>query len=221
MNFKKYILGLLAILFLSVPSFAEKQVFLGEGKVLVNGVGNNLDELLATVKNSCNADELAELAQDVTSFNLAKTQPQQFINGKNFERGIGNLIDNGDQAFLNQVVNHANVNLAQYTPIKQLQINLPNGGYMIADNAWVKQINVGGQVQFEVILNECKLSSAAPWTTRQTELLNSLNGGNITFTSRSVKAEIANVIPQNSTIKIKTVVKTEGTGSGHTVTKVY
>ena len=113
------------------------------------------------------------------------------------------------------------MNLAQYTPIKQLQINLPNGGYMIADNAWVKQINVGGQVQFEVILNECKLSSAAPWTTRQTELLNSLNGGNITFTSRSAIKRITDVIPKNSTIKIKTVVKTEGLGTGHIVTKVF
>ena len=45
-----------------------------KGAGVVQGAGNILDELLATVKNSCNADELAELAQDAASFNLAKTQ---------------------------------------------------------------------------------------------------------------------------------------------------
>jgi hypothetical protein len=41
-NFKKYILLFLATLFLSVPSFAEKNVFFGEGKELVQGAGKVL-----------------------------------------------------------------------------------------------------------------------------------------------------------------------------------
>ena len=45
MNFKKYILGILAILFLSVHSFAEKQVFLGEGKVLVRGTADFVEHV--------------------------------------------------------------------------------------------------------------------------------------------------------------------------------
>jgi hypothetical protein len=39
MNFKKYILSFLTILFLSVPSFAEKKVFFGEGGEVLNGAG--------------------------------------------------------------------------------------------------------------------------------------------------------------------------------------
>jgi hypothetical protein len=40
MNFKKYILLVLATLFLSVPSFAEKNDFLGKGEEVVQGAGN-------------------------------------------------------------------------------------------------------------------------------------------------------------------------------------
>jgi hypothetical protein len=42
MNFKKYILLVLATLFLSVPSFAEKNDFFGKGEELVNGAGSFL-----------------------------------------------------------------------------------------------------------------------------------------------------------------------------------
>lgn len=41
MNFKKYILLLLTTLFLSVPSFAEKNVFLGKGEELLQGAGRH------------------------------------------------------------------------------------------------------------------------------------------------------------------------------------
>jgi hypothetical protein len=40
MNFKKYILLLLATLFFSVPSFAEKNVFFGKEEVVVSGAEN-------------------------------------------------------------------------------------------------------------------------------------------------------------------------------------
>jgi hypothetical protein len=40
MNFRKYILLVLATLFLSVPSFAEKSDFFGKGEVVVQGAGS-------------------------------------------------------------------------------------------------------------------------------------------------------------------------------------
>ena len=46
MNFKKYILLVLATLFLSVPSFAEKNDFFGESEEVVSGAGKFSDELL-------------------------------------------------------------------------------------------------------------------------------------------------------------------------------
>jgi hypothetical protein len=42
MNFKKWMYSLVLVLFFTVPSLAEKNVFLGEGEELVQGVGNSL-----------------------------------------------------------------------------------------------------------------------------------------------------------------------------------
>jgi hypothetical protein len=48
MNFKKHILLLLITLFFSVPSFAEKTCFLGEGKEVIQGAGNLVPSSLIT-----------------------------------------------------------------------------------------------------------------------------------------------------------------------------
>jgi hypothetical protein len=52
MNFKKYILLLFATLFLSVPSFAEKSDFFGEGVEIVQGAGNVLDDIVLSMKSN-------------------------------------------------------------------------------------------------------------------------------------------------------------------------
>jgi hypothetical protein len=56
MNFKKYILLFVATLFFSVPSFAEKNVFLGEGVVVVNNVGDLLTAEGKFIDNLLEAD---------------------------------------------------------------------------------------------------------------------------------------------------------------------
>jgi hypothetical protein len=54
MNFKKYILSFLTILFLSVPSFAEKKVFFGAGGEVLNGAGSLAQSLTGVLKTSYN-----------------------------------------------------------------------------------------------------------------------------------------------------------------------
>lgn len=76
MNFKKYILGLLAILFLSMPSFAEKQVFLGEGKVLVNNAGSlashaDIQASLSTIANLKSGNKLTKAIGSASDVELA------------------------------------------------------------------------------------------------------------------------------------------------------
>ena len=48
MNFKRYILLLLATLFLSVPATAEKSDFFGKGEVVLQGVGKVWDDIIGT-----------------------------------------------------------------------------------------------------------------------------------------------------------------------------
>jgi hypothetical protein len=65
MNFRKYILLLLATLFFSVGSFAEKNVFLGEGEVVVNQAGSlashvDIQASLSTIANLKSANKLTK-----------------------------------------------------------------------------------------------------------------------------------------------------------------
>ena len=66
---------------------------------------------------------------------------------------------------------------------------------------------------FELILNETKLSKAAPFTTRQVEFIEHLEKGTIKFITRSKKTEISDLIKQGSSVKIKKYIKAIGNGT--------
>jgi hypothetical protein len=92
MNFKKYILLVLATLLLSVPSFAEKNDFFGEGKELVQGAGSlvkSADELSGFVaqhgiRGDINLDFVISMTQgrrDLIEGILLSTK--EVVEGKN------------------------------------------------------------------------------------------------------------------------------------------
>lgn len=95
-----------------------------------------------------------------------------------------------------------------------MQINLPNGGFTVADNVWVKTIDDGfGGFKYHVIINEVKLSKATDFTKRQKEFINDIGNPNVEFLTRSKKPEISEKIPQNSKINIKSYIRTSGNGT--------
>jgi hypothetical protein len=69
MNFKKHILLLLITLFFSVPSFAEKTCFLGEGKEVLQGAGNDLLALLNKQKQRLQNLKIQHGNLDFNDFN--------------------------------------------------------------------------------------------------------------------------------------------------------
>ena len=64
---------------------------------------------------------------------------------------------------------------------------------------------------FELILNETKLSKAAPFTTRQAEFIEQLKKGTTEFFTRSKNKGIE--LPQNSKIDVKIYIKAVGDGT--------
>lgn len=76
MSFKKYILLVLATLFLSVPSFAGKSDFFGEGREVVQGAGNfdshvDIQASLSTILNLKNGNKLTKSIGSASDIELA------------------------------------------------------------------------------------------------------------------------------------------------------
>lgn len=96
MNFKKYILLVLATLFLSVPSFAEKNVFFGEGKEVVQGAGNTLFSKNAIAGINGFSDNISSLTiQNGIDLNTFKNiQKEAFVNLTSQEKIIVNNLRN-------------------------------------------------------------------------------------------------------------------------------
>jgi hypothetical protein len=93
-----------------------------------------------------------------------------------------------------------------------VQISLPEGGFTVADNVWVKTVKVGGDIKYDVIINECKLSKATDFTKRQKQFIKDIGKPEIEFKTRSKKPIMNRVIPQGSVINIKSYIKTSGNG---------
>lgn len=81
---------------------------------------------------------------------------------------------------------------------------------------------IPGTDQFDVIVNETKLSSNSPFTENQTTFMNQVEGGTTNLTLRTSKLEGAGV-PKGATLNVQAFVKTIGdgtTGGTYTVTKI-
>ena len=91
---------------------------------------------------------------------------------------------------------------------------MPREGWVVLDNVWVKTIeNADRTLTFNLYINETKLNLTTALSERQTQFLDALRAGTTQFTTRSVKKEILEVIPQNSIVNIKSFVKTMSNGS--------
>jgi len=96
--------------------------------------------------------------------------------------------------------------------IKHLQINLPNGGFTVADNVWVKIIEDDfGGFKYDVIINEVKLSSKIPFTKRQNEFIEAIGKTDSKFTLRNTKF-FKDGFEQGIPLNVKAYIKTNTQG---------
>jgi hypothetical protein len=177
--------------------------------------------------------EIAPLVEEIETY-IVKTRPvkltwpQILVNfklGNDFGKRIANLISVNNTAYLTDVAQKVGITLQElrtYTPLKELQLNLANGGYVVLDNVWVKTININGKLVKEIIANENKLAALTKLSKRQTQFLNELSS-NSNFTVRSIADPISSILTKNSSVKIKSFIKTAGDGSvngAYTITKL-
>lgn len=196
--------------YVAVVTKNGEKIYSGKVNYDINGVGDD-------VLKKADAEDFIEMHTDPAINNQVKTRPQQFKDGKDFERNVTN-----DPTHTEKVQTAAGVNLTGFSKVNQVQIKLPNGGYMVADDMWYKEVAPN---RYEVVINESKLSSTAPFTTNQNTLLTELANGNSGFELRNVKfASEAVSLPQGSILEIKAFVKTVGDGTSginnYTITKI-
>ncbi|MCC2590611.1 hypothetical protein [Chryseobacterium sp. MFBS3-17] len=208
---------------------SENVIHNPENRKLVNEFMEKQDD----VSISDLADEVAENIDLKDEF---KVNPTKFIDGKKYEANIKKLIDDNDPDFFNELSAETGIplsELAGYKKLNQVQIRIPgqNGGFTTMDNVFVKEMTdpVTNKKYLEVIVNECKLSDAAPFTTRQKQFETALGPPPIgKFDLRNIKyQDLPNPtdrIPQNTEIRVKSYVKTVGNGgvnSNFNITKLY
>lgn len=174
-----------------------------------------------------NTEVLDETLQDAWKMNLVKTQPTAFRNGTDFGKRINSLFRARDPNTISQVsqtTGKSVTELQTYTHVQQVQINLPNGGYMIADDVLVKEVLGAPTRTFMAIVNESKLSGTTALSTRQGQFLSYLQGGVKDFTTRSLISDVTNVLPQNTKLTIEYMIKSSGDGTSNgtiSMSKLY
>ncbi|MBL7744127.1 MAG: hypothetical protein JNN00_11680 [Chitinophagaceae bacterium] len=189
-----------------------------DGEIYDASAINNLDEIGEDVMKKADAGDIAESAEDIVVHNEMKTQSQRFKDGKDFERNINN-----DASHPGKVQAASGIDLTGFNKAEQVQINLPNGKYMVADNVWWKEVNINGQQKFEIVVNESKLSDAAPFSINQVEFKNQILSGTTNFTLRNTKFNPD--FPQNAQLVVKSYVNTVSNGttgtSNYNVIKIF
>jgi hypothetical protein len=102
MNFKKYILLVLATLFLSVPSFAEKNDFFGKGEVVVQGAGNEWLLWSQYTKKIINGEEFAIVGNRYFSKSAIESMIPNGLGGSGIPPSvIDDIVTNGEKAVFN------------------------------------------------------------------------------------------------------------------------
>jgi hypothetical protein len=162
-------------------------------------------------------ESIEEAAEDPEILNEVKVRPQKFVDGKKLEKNVEKLIERGDEKFLNKFADEAGVvseELANYTKLNQVQINLPNGGFTVADNVWIKTVrDTRGRIQsYDVIINEIKLSPQTVFTKRQREFIDAIGKPDVKFTLRNKKFAKEG-FDQNIEFNIKSYIRTSGNGT--------
>jgi hypothetical protein len=97
-----------------------------------------------------------------------------------------------------------------------VQVNLPNGKYVILDDVFVKTVdNLDDTVSYKFIVSDSKLSIDAPWTTNQGTLLDNVDKGGFSLRSTKFldeKNPLKQLEPGREVI-IEKMVKTYGEGA--------
>lgn len=188
--------------------------------VMANFLANN--ELILFTKE--HADSLAEvyktksltdfldLANDYSVRALYRTNKTLWEKGITVEAMITQLAKT-DSDFKKEIAKKFGLTLDelnQYDMVEQLQVNLPGGGYVKLDNAWVKKLPTG---EYELLANETKLSTLSTYTDRQKQFKEDLNSGITNFSTRTTDPKITKYIPQNSKVVVKSYLLTAGDGT--------
>jgi len=191
-------------------------------EVYTGNANYDLDEFNTDVLQKGDPDDIIDLGEDVNTNTYYKTQQQKFKDGKDFERNVTN-----DPAHKSKVEVASGINLSAYTRVEQVQIKLPDGTYFVADNVWYKSKVVNGEVRYDLVINETKLSTDAPFTQRQGTFLSQLsqNPPNVNFELRSVKfGDDAVPFPAGAKLDVQAYLKTVGDGTpgitNYTVIKI-
>ncbi len=102
MNFKKWIYSLFLVLFFTVPSLAEKNVFFGVGEEVVNGVGNEWLLWSQYAKKVVNGEEFAIVGNKYFSKSAVESMVPSGLGGSGIPPSvIDDIITNGEKAVFN------------------------------------------------------------------------------------------------------------------------
>ncbi|HRP90498.1 MAG TPA: hypothetical protein PKX92_10730 [Edaphocola sp.] len=151
---------------------SENVIHNPENRKLVNEFMEKQDD----VSISDLADELAE---DIDVKKTAQTDPPKFILGKKLEQALSDKITKemagSGNEILQKISQKAGVSITELASMKhvtQLQLNLPNGGFTIIDDVFIKESVdvITNKKIYELILSETKLSNLSPFTGRQDSL---------------------------------------------------
>ena len=176
----------------------------------------DIDDLKADVGPEIINEIATEASIDPDFKKQVKRNTKKMADGKRFEKNIEKLVDAGDEKFLRKIADEAGIpldELSDYIPLKQVQIRLPDVGFTVADNVWIKKIDDGfGGFDYDVILNECKLSKSTNFTTRQKQFIKKIGEPDVEFKLRSKKF-IEEGFDQDINLNIKSYIITSGSGA--------
>jgi len=98
-----------------------------------------------------------------------------------------------------------------FTHLRQIQVNIGNGNFFIADDVWVKSVtDINNVTTWETYLSESKLQETTSLSLRQGEFSQALQNGTKEFTIRSTDPNIIGTMKPNSTLNIKATTRING-----------
>jgi len=180
----------------------------------------SLDDIPEDVMEAAESGDIAQAAESPILHDEMKNQPQQFKDGKTFEKNV-----NSDVATHNSRITEATgIDVSQYTRVEQVQVKMADGTWIVADNVYYKPVP-GTTNQFDVIINETKLGPSAPFSENQTNFINEVQSGTTTFELRTSKFTNSAVpMPKGAQLNVQSLVKTVGDGTPggvYAVTKIH
>jgi hypothetical protein len=193
---------------------ASKLDDLGES-IIKNSTSDAKEVVLKAVKNNdLTRDALEEAAEELKDAGVKadKNWWENLIKGKNYGKNITDkYIKTLDDGYYSKAASEFGISkeeLKAMAHVDELQINIGNGNFAVADNVWSKR--VGQSNTFEVYINETKLSAGTNPTKRQGELFSAAEAGSVNITVRNLDK---GGFKQGDKFIVKGIIKTNGNGS--------